>query len=65
MKVLSKTDFIHYLRCPDSLWLEKNKPYKFNKELGERNEKLYIIKKIIASLWSTIVVVQMKYPANF
>ena len=26
MKVLSKTDFIHYLRCPDSLWLEKNKP---------------------------------------
>ena len=31
MKVLSKTDFIHYLRCPDSLWLEKNKPDKFNK----------------------------------
>ena len=31
MKVLSKTDFIHYLRCPDSLWLEKNKPDQFNK----------------------------------
>ncbi len=31
MKVLSKTNFIHYLRCPDSLWLEKNKPHKFNK----------------------------------
>ena len=31
MKVLSKTDFIHYLRCPDSLWLEKYKPDKFNK----------------------------------
>ena len=29
MKVLSKTDFIHYLRCPDSLWLEKNKPDKW------------------------------------
>ena len=35
MKVLSKTDFIHYLRCPDSLWLKKNKPDKFkNGELS-------------------------------
>ena len=31
MKVLSKTDFIHYLRCPDSLWLEKNKPDKYKR----------------------------------
>ena len=31
MKVLSKTDFIHYLRCPDSLWLEKHKPDKYRK----------------------------------
>ena len=33
MKVLSKTDFIHYLRCPDSLWLEKNKPDKYKRGL--------------------------------
>ena len=31
MKILSKTDFIHYLRCPDSLWLEKNKPDKYKR----------------------------------
>ena len=28
---LLKTDFIHYLRCPNSLWLQKHKPDAFPK----------------------------------
>lgn len=28
---LSKTDFIQYLNCPESLWLRKNKPEKYTK----------------------------------
>ncbi|TMM58446.1 DUF2779 domain-containing protein [Maribacter algarum] len=32
---LSKTDFIQYLNCPESLWLLKNKPKEFNKYKGE------------------------------
>ena len=27
---LSKTDFKYYLDCPESLWLKKNKPDKYN-----------------------------------
>jgi CRISPR/Cas system-associated exonuclease Cas4 (RecB family) len=26
---ISKTDFIHYLNCPKSLWLLKRKPEKY------------------------------------
>jgi CRISPR/Cas system-associated exonuclease Cas4 (RecB family) len=26
---ISKTDFLHFLRCPNSLWLEKHKPEKY------------------------------------
>ena len=29
MKQLSKTDFIHYLNCPESLWLLRNKPNEY------------------------------------
>jgi len=29
MKQLTKTDFIQYLNCPESLWLLKNKPEEF------------------------------------
>tara|TARA_Y100001935_G_C17270258_1_gene491503 strand:- start:80 stop:1558 length:1479 start_codon:yes stop_codon:yes gene_type:complete len=42
MKVLSKTDFIHYLICPDSLWLEKNKP-----DLCKDGELSLFINKLI------------------
>lgn len=28
---LTKTDFIQYLNCPESLWLLKNKPEDFPK----------------------------------
>lgn len=29
--LLTKTDFIQYLNCPESLWLLKNKPNEYNK----------------------------------
>jgi len=32
---LSKTDFIQYLNCPESLWLLKNKPEEYLKYKGE------------------------------
>lgn len=32
---LTKTDFIQYLNCPESLWLLKNKPEEYNKYKGE------------------------------
>ena len=32
MNRLTKTDFIHYLRCPESLWLNKNQPEKASQE---------------------------------
>ena len=31
MHQLTKTDFIQYLNCPESLWLLKNKPEDFPK----------------------------------
>ena len=31
MKTISKTDFINFLDCPESFWIEKNKPNKFKK----------------------------------
>lgn len=31
MNQLTKTDFIQYLNCPESLWLLKNKPEDFPK----------------------------------
>lgn len=27
--ILSKTDFIHYLKCPESFWLAKNEPERY------------------------------------
>lgn len=39
---LTKTDFIHYLRCPESLWLEKHKP-----ELTQKGEVSLFLQKII------------------
>ena len=35
MKQLTKTDFIQYLRCPESLWLAKNKPIEASQFKGE------------------------------
>ncbi|PQJ16277.1 hypothetical protein BST99_11615 [Aureicoccus marinus] len=35
MKQLTKTDFIQYLRCPESLWLAKNKPVEASQFIGE------------------------------
>lgn len=32
---LTKTDFIQYLNCPESLWLLKNKPEVYNQYKGE------------------------------
>ena len=31
MHQLTKTDFIHYINCPESLWLQKNKPNAYTK----------------------------------
>ena len=31
MRQLTKTDFIQYLNCPESLWLLKNKPSDYSK----------------------------------
>ena len=28
---LTKTDFIQFLNCPQSIWLKKNIPKKYNK----------------------------------
>lgn len=33
--MLTKTDFIQYLNCPESLWLVKNKPKVFDKYKGK------------------------------
>lgn len=33
--ILTKTDYIQYLNCPESLWLLKNKPEIYNKYKGE------------------------------
>ena len=33
--MLTKTDFIQYLNCPESLWLAKNKPKFFDKYKGK------------------------------
>ncbi|WP_422348808.1 DUF2779 domain-containing protein [Flagellimonas sp.] len=43
MNTLTKTDFIHYLRCPESLWLSKNKPEK-----AKQDEYSLFLRKIIA-----------------
>ncbi|GAA4803437.1 DUF2779 domain-containing protein [Litoribaculum gwangyangense] len=41
MHQLTKTDFIHYLNCPESLWLLKNKPNEYpNGEFSLFLEKL-------------------------
>lgn len=40
--VLTKTDFIQYLRCPESLWLEKHKP-----EVIQKGEVSLFLQKII------------------
>ena len=42
MNTLTKTDFIHYLRCPESLWLSKNKPEK-----AKQDEYSLFLRKII------------------
>ena len=31
MYQLTKTDFIHYINCPESLWLLKNRPSEYSK----------------------------------
>tara|TARA_B100000401_G_scaffold297001_1_gene203680 strand:- start:5647 stop:7134 length:1488 start_codon:yes stop_codon:yes gene_type:complete len=38
MNHLTKTDFIQYLNCPESLWLLKNKKEEYNKHKGEFSE---------------------------
>ncbi|NAS14340.1 DUF2779 domain-containing protein [Poritiphilus flavus] len=42
MKLLTKTDFIHYLRCPESLWLTKNKP-----DEAKKGKLSFFLQKII------------------
>lgn len=42
MKLLTKTDFIHYLRCPESLWLTKNEP-----DEAKKGELSFFLQKII------------------
>ena len=31
MNQVTKTDFIHFINCPESLWLQKNKPKAYTK----------------------------------
>jgi len=57
---LTKTDFIQYLECPNSLWLLKNKPEVFEKYKGEKSlflEKLirdgYEVEEYVEKLYSS------------
>ncbi len=39
--MLTKSDFLQYLNCPESLWLKKNKPHKYPEtELSDYDRKL-------------------------
>jgi len=31
MNQVTKIDFIHYINCPESLWLQKNKPNAYTR----------------------------------
>ena len=57
---LTKTDFIQYLDCPNSLWLLKNKPEVFEEYKGEKSlflEKLiregYEVEEYVMKMFST------------
>ena len=59
---LTKTDFIQYLDCPNSLWLLKNKPEVFEEYKGEKSlflEKLiregYEVEEYVMKMFSTQV----------
>jgi hypothetical protein len=59
---LTKTDFIQFLSCPNSLWLLKNKPEIFNEHKGEFSlflEKLvregYEVEEYVLKLYPDVI----------
>lgn len=67
---LSKTDFIHYLNCDKSLWLEKHEPEKYPEgEFSIFLEKLvregYEIENCVQSLFETLNYQQVDFQKTF
>ena len=60
MNHLTKTDFIQYLNCPESLWLLKNKKEEYNKHKGEFSE---FQKKIINEGYEVEEYAEKLFPA--
>ncbi|PIB37945.1 hypothetical protein [Maribacter sp. 4G9] len=54
---LTKTDFIHYLNCPESLWLLKNRPEEYPK-----GEFSLFIKKLIKDGYGVEKYAQQLFP---
>ena len=54
---LTKTDFIHYLKCPESLWLLKNRPEEYPK-----GEFSLFIKKLIKDGYEVEEFAQQLFP---
>lgn len=57
---LTKTDFIHYLKCPESLWLEKNKP-----EETKKGEVSLFLQKIIDEGYEVEAFAEKLFPDAF
>ena len=57
MHQLTKTDFIHYLNCPKSLWLLKNKPEDY-----EKKEMSLFLEKLITEGYEVEEQAQKLFP---
>jgi len=59
MHQLSKTDFIQYLNCPESLWLLKNKP-----NLYPRGEFSLFLEKLIKEGYEVEKYAKLLFPGG-
>jgi CRISPR/Cas system-associated exonuclease Cas4 (RecB family) len=58
--ILTKTDFIEYLVCPNSLWIQKNKPEIYREYKGEKS---LFLEKLIREGYEVESYVEKLFPA--